>query len=98
MKNNEIKCYVLEIISQNIDNFKEEMEYIIISLKCNKGFVGIYTDSSHWIWRHFALFKDLESRNDCYKRINEHFGEEKPRAAIVLESCYVDKKCIDKLS
>lgn len=92
----EKKCYAMEIISDSIENFNEEMDYIYSSLKCNKGFVGIHIDKSQPIWRNIALFDNPKDRNLCYKRINDKFGYEKPRAALILEVAMVDEKYLIK--
>lgn len=88
----EIKCYALEIVNENIDDFYNEMNYITTSFKCNNGFVGVFVDKSKLAWRSVALFRNPQSRNDCYNRINNHYDEKKPRVALVIPICYVDTK------
>lgn len=43
MNNNEVKCYALEIISNNIKSM-DDMEYIVTSFKSNDGLVGVSID------------------------------------------------------
>lgn len=88
----EIKCYGLEVIAENIDDFEKEMHYITTSFTCNNGFIGVHIDKSKPTWRSIALFTSPKTRNDCYDRINKHYDGKKPRVALVIPICYVDTK------
>lgn len=89
----EVKCYALEVIFGNIENFKDEIQYIMNSFKANKGFVGVHVTKDN---RTFAMFRTPLSRNECYNRINNHFDEMKQRVAIVLETAHVEEQYIFK--
>lgn len=91
-----MKAYALEVIKNNIENFNEEMEYMRISFQCNKGFIGINVDTHSPDLRVFALFETPKARNECYNRINNHYKGNKPRVAIVIESCEIDDKYVNK--
>lgn len=93
MNNNEVKCYALEIISNNIKSM-DDMEYIVTSFKSNDGLVGVSIDPK--TGRQVAIFDNVEDRIECYYRINEHF--EQPMVAFVIEPCYVEKKYLKKLN
>lgn len=88
----EIKCYALELVSSNLEDMQSEMDYITTSFKCNNGFIGVHIDRSKPMWRHLALFTTPKARNDCYNRIINRYGKDKPRVAIVIPICYVDTK------
>lgn len=85
--NKEIECYALHVLSTNI----EELEYISLSFKCNKDFVGIHLDKTYGT---IALFKSAKGRNYCYNRITNKFGEEKPRVAIIIPTAMIDERYV----
>lgn len=85
-----MKCYGLEVITENIENFKDEMEYITNSFKSNRGFIGVYIDKSTPDWKSIALFKTPKLRNECYMRINTHYDALKPRVALVIPVAEID--------
>lgn len=82
----EIECYALHVLATEI----EELEYISLSFKCNKDFVGVTFKEMNTI----ALFKSAKGRNDCYNRITEKFGSEKPRVALIIPTCFIDEKYV----